>query len=493
MPEGPALLWFRRDLRLDDNEALRAAVARGRAIVPVFILDEAAEGRWAPGAASRWWLHGSLAALARELAARGARLVLRRGDSREHLLALAAETGARAVCWNAIPDPAARRRDAALHATLAAQGREVVVGGGALLRDPETVRNQSGGPYRVFTPFWRHCRHGELELPVAPAPRTLVAPRQWPRSDTLETWALRPSLDWAAEFPASGEPGEAGARRRLADFIVRAMDAYGTDRDRPALGGTSRLSAALHFGELTPRQVWAAVEAASRESGVMPRSRGAQVFLDEVGWREFAHHLLLHFPDTPERPLRAEYASFPWRREAAAQDAWRGGRTGYPIVDAGMRQLWRTGWMHNRVRMITASFFVKQLLQPWADGAAWFWNTLVDADLANNTLGWQWSAGCGADAAPYFRIFNPVLQGEKFDPAGEYVRRWVPELARLPARLIHRPWEAEPAELAAAGVRLGGDYPRPIVDPREGRERALRALETWQRSRRAAGAGKEPA
>ncbi len=483
MAAAPTLLWFRRDLRLRDNEALAAGVARGRGIVPVFILDPEEAARRC-GKASGWWLHGSLAALAAELAARGSRLVLRRGDNLAELRALIAETGAGAVYWNRSFEPAGEAAEARVRAALGADGIEVVAGEGRLLFDPAAVRNQSGGPFQVFTPFWRHCRNRERAKPLdRPVPRSFAVPGRWPRSDALADWGLRPKPDWAAEFPESGEPGEAGAQRRLARFIAAAMDAYDAARDRPAVDGTSRLSTALHFGELTPRQVWAAVEEASRESGVMPRSRGAQVFLDEVGWREFAYHLLWHFPSTPEAPLRAEYASFPWRRDEAVQRAWRRGATGYPIVDAGMRQLWRTGWMHNRVRMIVSSFFVKQLLQPWRDGAAWFHETLVDADLANNTLGWQWSAGCGADAAPYFRIFNPVLQGGKFDPAGAYVRRWVPELARVPAEWIHCPWEAPPLDLAGAGVRLGAEYPHPIVDPKRGRERALQALAEWRAGR----------
>jgi len=494
MASAPSIVWFRRDLRLRDNEALQAALSRGGAVIPVFILDRAADGRWMPGGAARWWLDGSLAALARDLESRGSRLVLRQGDSAEQLLAMAAETGAGVVCWNRVHEPAARAFDEKAAAALAETGVAVRIGEGHLLHDPETVRNRSGGPFKVFTPFWRHCANLERPRPLAAAvPRSLPAPARWPRSDVLESWMLRPCRpDWAAEFRESGEPGEAGAQRRLAAFVEHAMDDYRERRDRPACDGTSRLSAALHFGELSPRQVWAAVEAASLESGVMPRSRGAQVFLDEVGWREFAHHLLHHFPETPERPLREEYATFPWKREAALQEAWRRGRTGYPIVDAGMRQLWRTGWMHNRVRMIVASFFVKQLLQPWADGAAWFWDTLVDADLANNTLGWQWSAGCGADAAPYFRIFNPVLQGEKFDPDGAYVRRWVPELARVPVQFIHRPWELATSDLADAGVKLGNEYPCPIIELAAGRERALSAFETWKRERRVAVAHTQP-
>lgn len=479
----PTLVWLRHDLRLQDNEALQAALACGGPVIPVYVLDETTAGRWAPGGASRWWLHGSLAALAEALRPHGLQLVRRRGDSAKQLRALAAETGAGLVCWNRATEPAARATEEAVRAALAEAGVAVRESGSGLLHAPEAVRNQAGKPFQVFTPFWRHC----LTLPV-PAPVALPvgrwpAPAQWPRSEVLEEWALRPRLGWAAGFDEAGTPGEEGARRALAKFVAKAMDDYQERRDLPGVEGTSRLSPHLHFGELSPRQIWAAVTEASRTSGVMPRSRGAFVFLSEVGWREFAHHLLWHFPHSPEQPLRAEYRDFPWRRDEAVLQAWRQGRTGYPIVDAGMRQLWHTGWMHNRVRMIVASLLVKQLLQPWTEGAAWFWDTLVDADLAANTLGWQWSAGCGADAAPYFRIFNPVLQGAKFDPAGDYVRRWVPELARVPADSIHCPWEAAPLELAAAGVVLGRDYPHPLVAPGEGRARALAALAEWKRNR----------
>jgi deoxyribodipyrimidine photo-lyase len=259
------------------------------------------------------------------------------------------------------------------------------------------------------------------------------------------------------------------------------MERYADERNLPDRDGTSALSPHLHFGEISPRQVWSAVRASSKGSGVFPPSRGAKVFLSEVGWREFAYHLLVHFPHTPEAPLRAEFARFPWRVDAAQLRAWQRGRTGYPIVDAGMRQLWATGWMHNRVRMIVASFLVKHLRISWQEGAAWFWDTLVDADLAANTLGWQWTAGCGADAAPYFRVFNPVLQGAKFDPNGDYVRRWVPELARVPVEFIHAPWEAPPLELSVAGVVLGRDYPQPIVEHGEARTAALAALQTLRR------------
>lgn len=483
MPTPPVLVWFRSDLRLQDNPALNAAVASGAPVVPVFILDDAGEGRWPLGGAARWWLHHSLAALDASLRPRGLRLILRRGASGEQLDRLLAETGARTVLWNRRYEPAIVARDAAIKAQLTARGVEAKSFNGALLFEPHTIKNQSGKPFQVFTPFWRHCQTLAVEPAVPLRAGPLPAPADWPESDALDAWELRPRLGWADEFPQHWQPGETGAAKRLARFIREAMDPYQDGRNLPAQDGTSGLSPHLRFGEISPRQIQAAVMEASRESGVQPRSRGAFVFLSEIGWREFAHHLLFHFPHTPEQALRPEYREFPWQPDAALLRRWQRGQTGYPIVDAGLRQLWRTGWMHNRVRMIAASLLVKHLLQPWSDGAAWFWDTLVDADLANNTLGWQWSAGCGADAAPYFRVFNPVLQGEKFDADGAYVRRWVPELAKLGAKYLHRPWEAPAEVLERAGVVLGENYPRPLVEPSAGRERALAAFAALKKAR----------
>jgi deoxyribodipyrimidine photo-lyase len=469
------LVWFRQDLRLADNPALLSAASQGGAVIPVYLHDTA--GPWAAGGASRWWLHHSLAALATALAQCGSRLILRAtGDCGATLLELARASGATTVVWNRQYEPAAIARDAAIKAALRAAGLSVASFNAALLHEPWDVQTRGGTPFQVFTPFWRQCL--SLPDPAAPlpAPPALRAPRDWPASASLDALGLLPALDWAQGFAQSWTPGSAAAHQRLGEFLERAFTDYKEQRNRPDLPATSRLSPHLHFGEIGPREIWHATRIHGETRGAA--SWRSSHFLSEVGWREFAYHLLYHFPQTPEAPLRAEYARFPWRPDAAALRAWQRGRTGYPIVDAGMRELWTSGWMHNRVRMIAASFLVKDLLQPWQDGARWFWDTLVDADLAANTLGWQWTAGCGADAAPFFRIFNPVLQGLKFDPAGVYVRRWVPELAGLPDEWLHQPWDAPPAVLAAAGVRLGETYPLPIVEHGAAREIALAALKS---------------
>ena len=486
MPASPTILWFRLDLRLADNAAIAAALARDGAIIPVYILDEAGEGRWRPGGASRWWLHHSLAALDAALRRRGSRLILRRGESGVVLKTLVQETGAGAVYWNRRYEPACVERDAKVAAELAAAGVEASSFNSALLFEPQTIANRQGRAFQVFTPFWRHCLAQPVPDEIAVPGGRFPAPGRWPRSFTFGELGLRSAVSWDARLHEAWLPGEAGAQKRLRSFLARHLKDYDQRREMPGLVGTSLLSSHLHFGEIGPRQIWAAAQALSQESGVFPASRGARRFLTELGWREFAYHLLHHFPHTPERPLRSAFLRFPWAEDAGGAKllAWQRGRTGYPIVDAGMRQLWVTGWMHNRVRMIAASFLVKHLRLAWTHGAAWFWDTLFDADLASNTLGWQWSAGCGADAAPYFRIFNPVLQGRKFDANGDYVRRWVPELAQLPAEFIHQPWEAPEAELARAGVTLGKTYPRPIVDHATARQDALAAWQSLRTAKR---------
>ncbi|PWR23339.1 cryptochrome/photolyase family protein [Zavarzinia compransoris] len=469
----PHILWFRRDLRLADNPALAQAAAGGQPLIPLYILDDSAGGPL--GGAQRWWLHHSLAALDAALRRLGSALVLRRGPAADVLERVAEETGADTVHWNRLYDPAAIARDTALKAALTTRGITVASFNAALLFEPWTIRNQSGRPFKVFTPFWKACLAAPAPDAPLPAPPRL-APASLPAGERLDEWALRPRApDWAAGFAPCWQPGEAGAGARLGDFLDGAVGRYKAARDRPDLAATSRLSPHLAFGEIGPRQVWHAVHHASgREPAAAP---GAAQFLAEIGWREFSYHLLFHQPQMPERPLRAEFAAFPWAADGDGLAAWRRGLTGYPIVDAGMRELWQTGWMHNRVRMIAASFLVKDLLVPWQRGEAWFRETLLDADVASNAASWQWVAGCGADAAPYFRIFNPVLQGEKFDPEGHYIRRFVPELAPLPAAALHRPWAQ--ADLARrCGVTIGRDYPAPIIDHGFARRRALAALAT---------------
>ncbi len=463
-----AIVWFRQDLRLADNPALTAAVRSGAPLVALYALDDDAPGAWRLGSASRWWLHHSLQNLAADLARIGGRLLLRRGGAEFALEQLVEETGAGAVYWNRIYEPWAMRRDAEIKARLKGRGLHVESFNGALLFEPSQLRNKSGAPFKVFTPFWRACLAAPPPEPPLPAPQHVT---QGPAVDSerLEDWRLLPTKpDWAGGLRDAWTPGEAGAQARLREFAAQGAADYGDRRnDLADAEGVSRLSPHLRFGEISPRQVWHEV---ARRAG----DKGAS-YLRQLGWREFSYGLLVANPDLPEQGLDRAFDAFPWRDDAAGLAAWRKGETGYPVVDAGMRELWRSGYMHNRARMIVASFLIKDLLIPWQEGERWFWDTLVDADLANNAAGWQWVAGCGADAAPYFRVFNPVLQGEKFDPDGAYVRRHVPELAKLDAKYIHRPWEAPAGVLAMAGVRLGETYPRPIVDHAKARERALAA------------------
>jgi deoxyribodipyrimidine photo-lyase len=472
----PSLVWFRHDLRLADNPALKAALKRGGPVIPVFVWAPKEEEPWPPGGASKWWLHRSLAALDRDLRRIGLRLIFRTGPTMDSLHRLAEETAASAVFWNRRHEPVIRTRDNAVDKSLRAAGVHADSFNGALLHEPWAIQNQSGKPFQVFTPFWKHCLTLPEPTKPLPAPRQIPAPSRWPASLRLEDLQLEPVPDWAGGLRASWQPGTEGAAKQLSRFLKDAFADYANSRNEPALRGTSRLSPHLHFGEISPRQIWHAVKRANDASEATKSKRGALLqhqFLTELGWREFSHHLLYHFPHTDTKPLRAEFERFRWRSNSDWLRAWQRGQTGYPFVDAGMRELWTTGWMHNRVRMVVASFLVKDLLLPWQEGGRWFWDTLVDADLAQNTLGWQWTAGCGADAAPYFRIFNPTSQGQKFDAAGKYIRRWVPELAALPDEWLHQPHAAPERVLADAGVLLGKTYPRPIVSHTIAREVAL--------------------
>ena len=478
--DRPAIVWFRNDLRVEDNSALYAAKETGADIIPVYILDD--DASHAPGGASRWWLHHSLTALSTQLCKLGAPLVLRRGDAETVLKKLADETGAGSVFWNRRYGAADIAADKRLKTDLGAAGIVVESFNGALLREPWEVKTGSGGHYKVYSPFWRALRAmGPARPDATPSPRKLNGPSEAPASDNLFQWNLLPqNPDWSVEFDDTWTPGAAGAHKRLKDFLKAPVDQYSEGRNRPDKEFTSRLSPHLAFGEISPVQIWRETRAAIDKGAVDEAS--ADKFLSEIAWREFSYNLLFHYGDLPEEPLRKEFANYPWRDDKAGLRAWQKGETGYPIVDAGMRQLWRTGWMHNRVRMIVASFLIKDLLIPWQAGEAWFWDTLVDADLANNSASWQWVAGCGADAAPYFRIFNPVSQGEKFDPNGDYVREFVPEIARLPKKYIHAPWTAPEAILAESGVTLGKSYPNPIVDHAEARRRALEGYDKIKQS-----------
>lgn len=455
------MVWFRRDLRLADNPALFQALNRAAEgpVLPVFIWSPEEEGAWPPGTAARWWLAQSLRSLDRALRDRGSRLILRRGPAAGALLSLAHETGARSLFWNRRFEPAARKQEEEVRRAAGAEGLAFADFNGALLFEPGEVVTRGGSPFQVFTPFWAACLgRGDPPLPAS-APRALPAPKRWPSSVPVTELFSEAETVARGRWETCWNPGEAGGRDRLRRFVARDLQDYPEQRDHPALPGTSRLSPHLSHGEISPGQIWHAV-ARARSSSRPGRERASAAFLRQVGWREFAYHLLFHFPATPQAPLRQEYASFPWRRAPAELRSWKEGRTGYPLVDAGMRELSETGWMHNRVRMVTASFLVKHLLVNWLEGARWFWDNLVDADLANNTLGWQWAAGCGADAAPFFRIFNPTLQSRRFDPAGEYLRMWGPG-----------PGPEEP-------------YPRPMVDHAAARSRALAAWSDLRQGRR---------
>ena len=477
MPEAPRIVWFRQDLRVADNPALRHAAELGP-VLPVYVLDESSAPEGRPlGGASRWWLHHSLAALKKELGG----LLLLRGDASVVIGDLARRTKAAGVHWNRCYEPAAIARDTALKVQLTGDGFDAVSFNGSLLNEPWDVRTGEGGPYKVYSPYWRACLKLDVAAPVA-APASLKL-AQIPRvaGERLEDWGLLPTRpNWAKDFAPLWVPGEAGARAQLANFLDNGLDGYGELRNRPDLPKVSRLSPHLHWGEISPRQVLAATRMHMEHEPALRKD--GEKFLSEIGWREFAHHLLFHFPTLPVRNWKPAFDAYPWRTNARDLKAWQRGLTGYPIVDAGMRELWHTGYMHNRVRMVVASFLIKHLRIDWRQGEAWFWDTLLDADVANNAASWQWVAGSGADAAPYFRIFNPMEQGRKFDPDGLYVRHWCPELARLPNPVLHAPFTAPPEILEAAGVTLGKTYPRPIVDHAEARAAALEGYKSVKSS-----------
>ena len=459
-----SIVWFRRNLRLVDNAALDAAIAEGHDLLLLFVLDDLELG-----GASRWWLHHSLNSLAAGIRERGGQLLLRQGDPVAILSELAGRHNAASIHCTRRYEPDAARQERELASTLGA-GTVLHLSEDTLLRRPAEVSTRTGGSYKVFTPYYKASVALGEPPPPLPAPEKLRTIGTAGDTESLDDWSLLPTQpDWAGGLRSTWNPGEDGAEQRMA-AIAANISGYGDGRDLPAEEATSRLSPHLHFGEISPRQVWHGVMSHAREHRL---EEAAEPFTRQLHWRDFSAYLLFHYPTLPGQPLREEFAAFPWRDDPPALEAWQRGKTGYPIVDAGMRQLWHTGWMHNRVRMIVASLLVKHLLIPWQRGADWFLDTLVDADLANNSASWQWVAGCGTDAAPYFRIFNPIAQGKKFDPEGEYVREWVPELRKLPTPFIHEPWTADDFTLQTSGVELDKNYPRPIVDHKAGRERAL--------------------
>jgi deoxyribodipyrimidine photo-lyase len=455
-------------LRLHDNPALIAARNFSSRILPIYIYDDERPG--APGGAQQWWLHHSLTSLVVSIKSRGGRLILRCGDYERMLLTLVKEQQPAAVFWNRCYEPHAIKRDKKIKKTLESQGVEAHSFNGSLLNEPWLIHNQQGNFFKVFTPYWRAAQKVYQDQVPLPLVDKFSTPTKID-SDKLSDWDLLPTKpSWATEFDTIWTPGEQGASRRLNAFLKHDLADY-LKRDFPALNVTSRLSPHLHSGELSPKQVVHAVKQHALHEKVSEKA--LTTFLSEVGWREFSYYLLYHFPSLPKKNFRPEFDKFTWQRSPSMLKKWQQGQTGYPIVDAGMRQLWLTGTMHNRVRMIVASFLIKDLLIDWRKGADWFWDTLVDADLASNSASWQWVAGSGADASPYFRVFNPVLQGVKFDAKGEYVRQWLPVLKNLPDKYVHEPWQAPEDVLAEAGVVLGENYPKPIVDHKLAREEAL--------------------
>lgn len=462
---APVLLWFRRDLRLADNPALAAALRHDGGVIPVFILDESSPDLRPLGGASRWWLGRSLAALHQALEQLGATLVLQRGTTLPVLRQLVAETGARGLYFNRRFDPPGLALDKHVSDVLRADGLKVADHGANYLHEPWQLRTGQGEPFKVFTPFWRRLSEQYGPVVLQAAPKQWPAISRYPTGDDISSFLCERS--WTAGFTDHWQPGEIGAHKHLATFLNDAVESYQSHRDRPDLAGTSKLSPHLAWGEISVHRAWRQAEP--------ERWTGAAAFRRELAWRDFNMHVYAHFPDLPKMPWQASFRDFPFKQSKVDLLAWQQGQTGYPLVDAGMRELWQTGWMHNRVRMVTASFLIKHQLIDWRQGEAWFWDTLVDADPAQNAGNWQWVAGCGFDAAPFFRIFNPTLQGEKFDPAGRYIRQWVPELGKLDGKEISAPWKLSGQRLQSSGITLGKNYPKPIVVHEAARQRALAA------------------
>ena len=463
------IIWFRQDLRLKDNPALNYA-ARGDAnVLPIYILDDDTAKDWKIGSAGKWWLHQSLESLDE---AHDGNLKLFSGKANEILKHLTESINIDGVYWNRCYEPWRMDRDRKIKLELQEMGIDAKSFNASLLFEPPKIKKSDGTPYKVFTPFYRKGCLGEESLPRKPEKSTeiIYSDEDLTLDCKLDDLRLLPKIKWYSTFEDEWAPGEKGASDRLDKFIENGICNYKVGRNRPDQEFVSRLSPHIHFGEISPHQIWHQINKINKTE---TNGKSIDHFLSELGWREFSHNLLFYWKELPEKNLQEKFDRFTWSSDEIKLEAWQKGETGYPIVDAGMRELWKTGYMHNRTRMITASFLVKNLMIHWHHGERWFWDTLLDADLANNSASWQWVAGCGADAAPYFRIFNPIIQGEKFDPNGEYVKKYVPELRKIPNKFIHKPWEAPPETLSGSGVKVGENYPHPIVDLKQSRDHAL--------------------
>ena len=473
-----SLVWFRDDLRLRANPALHAAAQSGKPVICLYILEDGPDAFRQPGGARKWWLDKSLRALSDSLTDINGRLVLRRcGDrtTEDTLLEFVKDNDCSEIYWNRRYAPHEVGKDKSIKSALQDDGRSVHTFNGSLLREPWETKTGNGDCYKVFTPFWNAMRPAYERTHPSGIPDISFADLEI--GGNIEDWALHPTMpDWSDGLTDTWRPGEDGAHERLRDFLEHDLNGYKANRDRPDMDSTSRLSAHLAFGEISSQEIWTIVlDHMDRNPGV---DGDGWAFLREIAWRDFSYTLLFQSDALHSVNWNSRFDTFPWNRNDAYLLAWQDGQTGYPIVDAGMRQLWETGWMHNRVRMVVGSFLVKHLLQDWREGETWFWDTLVDADWANNPASWQWIAGSGADAAPYFRIFNPMTQGEKFDPNGDYVRRWVPEIADLPTKYLFEPWTAPKEIQRARNVVIGQTYPKPIVEHKRAREAALQAYES---------------
>jgi len=466
-----ALVWMRRDLRLIDNPALSYATSHAKSVIVIYIHAPKEDGNWEIGGASKWWLHHSLKSLSQKFEKVSNQLILKKSDSSlQTILDITSQSNCSLVCWNRLYDPMLIKRDTEIKTKLKSQEIVVETFNSSLLKEPWELKTTTGGPYQVFTPFWRTLQKNFISEPIIKAPKEIKISTAKIKSDKLEDLDLLPKISWDKEFYNLWEPGEDSAQKKVKKFLNSNVQNYKENRDFPSLSASSTLSPHLHFGEISPRDIW---QQAENNKELIKTE--IEPFIRQLAWRDFAHHLLFHFPHTESAPLKKAFEKFPWNKNKKKLLAWQKGLTGFPIIDAGMRELYETGIMHNRVRMIVGSLLVKNLRIHWLEGAKWFWDCLLDADLANNSLGWQWVAGSGADASPYFRIFNPISQSEKFDSNGIYIRKWVPELNKLPNKFIHKPWDAPEHILKDAGITLGKNYPNRIVDLKESRDEALEA------------------